>query len=153
VEVCGVGYSSDAYHMTHPNAEGLGAKSAMQRALSSAGIEAEKIDYINAHGTGTQANDSAEAHAIVSLFGANPYVSSTKSVTGHTLGASGAMEAIISMMIIEEGMLPKNLFLENAENREITLLKESKKHNVEYILSNAFAFGGNNCSLIFGKVK
>ena len=153
VEVCGVGYSSDAYHMTHPNAEGLGAKSAMQRALLSAGIDADKIDYINAHGTGTQANDSAEAQAIVSLFGKNPYVSSTKSVTGHTLGASGAMEAIISMMLIEEGILPKNLFLTDAENKEISLLKESKKHNVEYILSNAFAFGGNNCSLIFGKVK
>jgi 3-oxoacyl-[acyl-carrier-protein] synthase-1 len=153
VEVCGVGYSSDAYHMTHPNAEGLGAKSAMKRALLSAGIEAEKIDYINAHGTGTKANDNAEAQAIASLFGMDPYVSSTKSVTGHTLGASGALEAIISMMIIEEGILPKNLFLDKAENREISLLKESKKHKVEYILSNAFAFGGNNCSLIFGKVK
>ena len=153
VEVCGVGYSSDAYHMTHPNTEGLGAKNAMKNALISAGLEAGKIDYINAHGTGTQANDSAEAQAIVSLFGMKPYVSSTKSVTGHTLGASGAMEAIISMMIIEEGMLPKNLFLTNAENKEISLLKESKQHNVEYILSNAFAFGGNNCSLIFGKVQ
>ncbi len=153
VEVCGVGYSSDAYHMTHPNSEGLGARSAMNRALLSAGIEAEKIDYINAHGTGTQANDSAEAQAIVSLFGMNPYVSSTKSVTGHTLGASGALEAIISAMVIEESVLPKNLFLTDAENKEISLLKESKKHNVEYVLSNAFAFGGNNCSLIFGKVK
>ena len=153
IEVCGVGYSSDAYHMTHPNSEGLGAKSAMKRALLSANLEAEKIDYINAHGTGTQANDTAEAQAIVSLFGANPYVSSTKSVTGHTLGASGALEAIISIMLIQESILPKNLFLEEAENKGLSLLKESKKCNVDYILSNAFAFGGNNCSLIFGKVK
>jgi len=153
VEVCGVGYSSDAYHMTHPHAEGLGAKSAMQSALDAAGIQAESIDYINAHGTGTQANDHAEAKAITSLFGNKPYVSSTKSVTGHTLGASGALEAIISVMLLEEGILPKNLFLNKAENDEISLLRESKKYKVEYILSNAFAFGGNNCSLIFGKIK
>ncbi len=153
VEVCGVGYSSDAYHMTHPNAEGLGANRAMAKALLSAGIEAEKIDYINAHGTGTQANDTAEGKAIENLFGKTPYVSSTKAVTGHTLGSSGALEAIISMMVIQESILPQNLFLEKAENEEISLLKESKAHNVKYVLSNAFAFGGNNCSLIFGKVK
>ena len=153
VEILGVGYSSDAYHMTHPHPEGLGALLAMRRALNSANIEAQEIDYINAHGTGTQANDSAESHAIATLFPHKPYVSSTKSITGHTLGASGALEAIISTLAIEQEMLPPNSFLENIENREVNFLLEPKALSINYLLSNSFAFGGNNCSLLLGRVR
>ena len=153
VEIKGVGYSSDAYHMTHPHPEGLGALAAMSSALQSAHLEAKDIDYINAHGTGTTANDNAEANAIASLFGEHTPVSSTKAITGHTLGAAGALEAIISSLVLTEGSLPQNTFLDKAENTDISLLKKSKIRSVSYVLSNSFAFGGNNCSLIFGVVK
>ena len=152
VEVCGAGYSSDAYHMTHPHPEGDGAKRAMQNALQIASLEVDKINYINAHGTGTVANDSAEANAIVSLFPHKPYVSSTKSTTGHTLGAAGALEAIIACMILQQQVIPKNTFLETAENKGLNLPVECVEDAVNYVMSNSFAFGGNNTSLIFGKV-
>jgi len=153
VEIKGVGYSSDAYHMTHPHPEGLGAISAMSSALRAANLDTEDIDYINAHGTGTSANDNAEANAIASLFGEHTPVSSTKAITGHTLGAAGALEAIISSLVLTEGILPQNTFLDKAENTDIALMKKSKISSVSYVLSNSFAFGGNNCSLIFGAVK
>jgi len=153
VELCGVGYSSDAYHMTHPHPDGLGAKSAMEKALQQANITSDDIDYINAHGTGTQANDSAEANAIESLFGNKPFVSSTKSITGHTLGAAGAVEAIICKLIINNQTIPTNTNLAMQENVNINLTMENIKQKIDYTISNSFAFGGNNCSLIFGKVK
>ena len=153
VEVCGVGYSSDAYHMTHPHPEGKGAIEAMTKALKSASIAVKKVDYINAHGTGTIANDHAEAKAITVLFPHKPYVSSTKSITGHTLGAAGALEAIISCMIIQKQTFPQNTFLNIPENMNINLPLVSIDAKIEYVLSNSFAFGGNNCSLVFGKVK
>ena len=153
VELCGVGYSSDAYHMTHPHPDGLGAKKAMENALLSANITKEQIEYINAHGTGTGANDEAEAKAIESLFGKNSYVSSTKSITGHTLGAAGALEAIIGKLVLENQMIPSNSFLETVENQNINLTTKNIEQNVNYVMSNSFAFGGNNCSLIFGKVQ
>jgi len=153
VEVCGVGYSSDAYHMTHPHPDGKGAVSAMSKALMSASLKSGQIDYINAHGTGTIANDNAEANAITALFPHKPYVSSTKSITGHTLGAAGALEAIISCMIIQEQKFPQNTFLNIPENMNINLPLVSLDSKIEYVLSNSFAFGGNNCSLVFGKVK
>lgn len=152
VEVLGVGYSSDAYHMTHPHPEGLGALSAMSSALKMAKLEPQDIDYINAHGTGTVANDKAEATAIYTLFGAKPSVSSTKAITGHTLGAAGALEAIISSLVLAHGVLPQNTFLENAEHPKINLLKKSTPSPITYVMSNSFAFGGNNCSLIFGRI-
>jgi len=153
VEICGVGYSSDAYHMTHPHPEGLGAKKAMENALEMANITKEQIDYINAHGTGTQANDSAEEKAIESLFGGIPCVSSTKSITGHTLGASGALEAIICKLVLENNLIPTNTFLETEENKNIDLVMKNIQQNINYVMSNSFAFGGNNCSLVFGKVQ
>jgi len=156
VEVCGVGYSSDAYHMTHPHPDGEGAKKAMLKALEVAQLKPDDIDYINAHGTGTQANDSAEGNAIASLFSKKntslPYVSSTKSITGHTLGAAGALEAIISCMVIKEQIIPSNTFLEKIENSDIKFSLKNHPEEVKYVMSNSFAFGGNNCSLIFGKV-
>ena len=153
VEVCGVGYSSDAYHMTHPHPDGKGAVSAMSKALIMASLKPEGIDYINAHGTGTIANDNAEANAIATLFPHKPYVSSTKSITGHTLGAAGALEAIIACMAIKEQILPQNTFLDTPENSTLNLPVLSLESKIDYVLSNSFAFGGNNCSLIFGKVK
>lgn len=154
IELCGVGYSSDAYHMTNPHPEGEGARNAMKNAINSAGISSSEINYINAHGTGTIANDNAEAIAIEKLFNSSPYVSSTKSITGHTLGAAGAIEAIISCMVIKNKMIPKNSFLKNAENKTISLPTENiKNKDIKYVMSNSFAFGGNNCSLIFGEVS
>lgn len=151
VEICGVGYSSDAYHMTHPCPEGKGAVQAMQNALELSNLKSSDIDYINAHGTGTKANDSAEGKAIETLFGTKPFVSSTKSITGHSLGASGGVEAIISKLIINKQLIPPNTFLQEAENKNINLTTSTIKQKVKYVMSNSFAFGGNNCSLIFGE--
>lgn len=153
VEVCGVGYSSDAHHMTHPHPDGIGAQAAMKNALKSAGIKPEQVDYINAHGTGTIANDSAEANAISTTFTHKPYVSSTKSITGHTLGAAGALEAIVSCMGIKRQTIPPNTFLENPENIQVDFATSLLKQDIRYVVSNSFAFGGNNCSLIFGKIS
>jgi 3-oxoacyl-[acyl-carrier-protein] synthase-1 len=152
IEVCGVGYSSDAYHMTHPQPDGKGAIAAMSAALKSAKLNPDQIDYINAHGTGTMANDSAEGKAIATLFTHKPFVSSTKSITGHTLGAAGALEAIISCQVLNVQTYPKNTFLTTVENKELNLPLLSEEAQMDYVLSNSFAFGGNNCSLIFGKV-
>ncbi len=151
VEVCGVGYSSDAYHITRPHPDGNGAQRAMQNALRSAEIESSCIDYINAHGTGTIANDNAEANAISTVFVHSPHVSSTKSITGHTLGASGALEAIISCMAIQKETIPPNAFLKNPENRLLNFATSPIKKEIHYVISNSFAFGGNNCSLVFGR--
>jgi 3-oxoacyl-[acyl-carrier-protein] synthase-1 len=153
VEVCGVGYSSDAYHMTHPHLDGKGAIAAMSKALKSASLESKQIDYINAHGTGTVANDNAEANAIDTLFTNHPYISSTKSITGHTLGAAGALEAIISCMVLKKQKCPQNTFLNIPENVNLNLPLTSKEVEINYVMSNSFAFGGNNCSLVFGRCK
>ena len=151
VEVCGVGYSSDAYHMTQPHPDG--SKNAMKNALQCANINAHEINYINAHGTGTMANDTSEALAIQEVFSNTTKVSSTKSITGHTLGAAGAIEAIISSMVIQNQTIPTSTNLRDIENENINLSTKTTKEPVNYVLSNSFAFGGNNCSLVFGKVK
>lgn len=155
IELCGVGYSSDAYHITQPAPDGKGALLAMKRALLVSGLRPTDIDYINAHGTGTQANDSAEAKAISALFGDKPtgiaYVSSTKSATGHTLGASGAIEAIISKLAINRQTIPPNINLNTKESNELNLPTEALSREIRYVMSNSFAFGGNNAVLILGK--
>ena len=152
VELCGAGYSSDAHHMTQPHPEGAGAQMAMERALESAGIQSGQVDYINAHGTGTAANDSAEAAAIGRVFPHRPPVSSTKSITGHSLGAAGALEAIISCMAISRQTVLPNTFLETPESSELHFATEAFEKKIDYVVSNSFAFGGNNCSLVFGRV-
>ncbi len=149
IELCGVGYSSDAHHMTQPHPEGLGAKKAMKNALDNANITYEKIDYINAHGTGTVANDNSEAFAIATLFPNKPYMSSTKAYTGHTLGAAGAIEAIICSMAIKKQTIPPFKDLKNPQRDDILYAKQKIKTKIDYVLSNSFAFGGNNTSLIF----
>jgi len=152
VELCGVGASSDAYHMTNPDPEALGAISSMQKALDDAGLNAADIAYVNAHGTGTQANDKVESLAVETLFD-GVYVSSTKSVTGHTLGAAGALEAIISCETIKRGMIPPQTTLKDAENKNINIPQEAIQKDIKYVISNSFAFGGNNTSVVFGRLK
>jgi 3-oxoacyl-[acyl-carrier-protein] synthase-1 len=152
-EICGVGYSSDAHHMTQPHPDGNGAISAMKDALNMSNIKASDITYINAHGTGTQANDMSEAKAIEHIFSTDTFVSSTKSVTGHTLGAAGAIEAIICVESIKKGILPPNRDLQEPEFYTINFVQDSIYIDIEYAMSNSFAFGGNNCSLVFRKVS
>lgn len=154
IELCGVGYSSDAHHMTQPHPDGLGAKRAMENALKDSHLTINDIAYINAHGTGTYANDFSELNGINSLFiDKKPKVSSTKSVTGHTLGAAGAIEAIISCMVLQKQIVPSNKGLEEIEIEGINYSMETISTKVNYVLSNSFAFGGNNTSLIFGLVE
>ncbi|MBV5278711.1 MAG: beta-ketoacyl-[acyl-carrier-protein] synthase family protein [Campylobacteraceae bacterium] len=150
IEVLGVGYSSDAHHMAHPSPDGKGAKVAMQKALDCGKIETKEVDYINAHGTGTMANDSSEANAIYELFADKPYVGSTKSITGHTLGVAGGLEAIICILSLQKQIIPPNTHLEEPENNALNYIYEAKHQKVRYTLSNSLAFGGNNTSLLFG---
>ena len=150
IELKGVGASSDAYHMTNPDPEANGAVKSMRDAIDDAGLKLEDIEYINAHGTATLANDKVEALAIEKLFAKNVFVSSTKAITGHTLGAAGAVEAIISCEVIKRSLIPPQTGLKNQENKNIKIPKECVKIDVKNIVSNSFAFGGNNTSLVFG---
>ena len=152
IELVGVGASSDAYHMTNPDPEAKGAISSMQKALMDANIMPSEIDYINAHGTGTQANDRVEAIAVETLFD-NTFVSSTKAITGHTLGAAGAIEAIISCESIKRSLIIPQTNLSEIENENINIPKETVKKDINYVISNSFAFGGNNTSIVFGALK
>ncbi len=152
VELIGVGASSDAYHMTNPDPKALGALLAMNHAIVDADISYKLVDYVNAHGTGTIANDNVEALAVEKLFNKVP-VSSTKAITGHTLGAAGALEAIISCEVIKEGRIPPQTALKTAENKKINLPKKILLKKIKYVLSNSFAFGGNNTSILLGAIK
>ncbi len=148
----GVGESSDAYHMSTPHPEGLGAKLAMQRALTSAGLQAQEIDYINLHGTATKSNDASEGKAVAEVFGDRVPCSSTKGWTGHLLGAAGITEAIISMLTVKHGFVPgsvNTLRLDPA--MAINYKLENGVATVNRVLSNSFGFGGSNCSLILGR--
>jgi len=153
IELCGVGASSDAYHMTNPDPEAGGAISSMSNALKDAGLNVEDINYVNAHGTGTLANDNVEALAIEKLFANGVSVSSTKAITGHTLGAAGAIEAIISCEAIKQGKIPPQTNMKIQDNKNINIPIQTIKQKVNYVVSNSFAFGGNNTSIIFGGVK
>ena len=152
VELIGVGASSDAYHMTNPDPDAGGAMGAMQNALDDAGLKSCDVDYINAHGTGTVANDRVEALAIEKLFD-GVFVSSTKAITGHTLGAAAAIEAIISCEVIKAQKIPPQTALVDQENENINLPTKETNHNIKYVMSNSFAFGGNNASIIFGRLQ
>lgn len=151
LHLLGYGESGDAYHMSSPHPDGQGAQLAMQVALRKAGLEAGAIDYINLHGTGTQANDNAEAKAVHQLFGPTTPASSTKGWTGHTLGAAGIVEACIGLDAITHNYLPQNLHLQEPdEDMSIALLKTPQVRPVTRVISNSFGFGGSNCSLILG---
>lgn len=151
VALLGFGESSDAYHMSSPHPEGDGAVLAMQRALASAGLAPDAIDYINMHGTASLVNDSMEDRAITRVFGTGTPASSTKGWTGHTLGAAGITEAVISALCIQHGFMPGNLNTETLDpSLSGNLLLSSRSQNVGCVLSNSFGFGGSNASLIFG---
>lgn len=151
VLLLGIGESSDAYHMSSPHPEGLGARMAMQQALQSAGLDPSDIDYINLHGTATPSNDAAEAKAISAVFGHNIPCNSSKGATGHTLGAAGAVEAVICALALQNGFIPGGLNTHNVDpllnlNYQLANLNQS----LARVMSNSFGFGGTNCSLIFG---
>ena len=151
VLLLGAGESSDAYHMSAPHPEGLGARLAMEAALRSAGLAAADIDYINLHGTATPANDAAEGKAVAALFGDQVPCSSTKGATGHTLGAAGAIEAVICALTLTDGLLPGSPGTESPDPAiAVDYLLYPRAGQARRALSNSFGFGGSNCSLIFG---
>jgi 3-oxoacyl-[acyl-carrier-protein] synthase-1 len=151
VALLGVGESSDAHHMSAPHPEGLGARLAMQAALAAAGVSPAEVDYVNLHGTATPSNDAAEDHAVVGLLGRSVPCSSTKGATGHTLGAAGAVEAVISALALHHGFIPGGA---NTEERDPALgadyVLESRLASLRHVLSNSFGFGGTNASLLLG---
>ncbi len=156
-ELVGFGMSGDAYHMTSPPADGDGAARSMAAAIKDAGIEASAIDYINAHGTSTPAGDIAETQAVKTVFGEHAnkvLVSSTKSMTGHLLGAAGSVEAIISILAIRDQIAPPTINLENpSEGCDLDyVVGKARAAKIDYALSNSFGFGGTNGSLIFKKI-
>jgi 3-oxoacyl-[acyl-carrier-protein] synthase-1 len=147
----GIGESSDAYHMSTPHPDGLGARLAMQGALDSAGLAPGDIDYINLHGTATRTNDAAEDRAVHDLFGAGTPCSSTKGATGHLLGAAGITEAIVALLAVMHGVMPgsPNTRVVDPALRSRYLLSQ-QEGRVRRALSNSFGFGGSNCSLVLG---
>lgn len=157
-EIVGFGMSSDAYHMTSPPEDGAGAALAMENALRDAGISASQIGYINAHGTSTPAGDKAEAQAVKSVFGADSHkvlVSSTKSMTGHLLGAAGAVESIFTLLALRDQAVPPTLNLDNPdEGCDLDFVPHEARQvkDMQYSLCNSFGFGGTNGSLVFRKM-
>jgi 3-oxoacyl-[acyl-carrier-protein] synthase II len=159
-EVVGGGMSADAYHITASHPEGLGATLVMQRAIDDAGIKAEDVDYVNVHGTSTPVGDVSEAQAILDVFGKHAYelnISSTKSMTGHMLGATGAIEAMFCILACKEGIIPPTINHEEGDNDEKIdynlnfTFNKAQHREVKYALSNTFGFGGHNASLIVKK--
>lgn len=156
-EVLGFGMSGDAYHMTLPSVGGEGAGRCMTTALNNAKVDATQINYINAHGTSTPAGDVCETGAVKSVFGDHAYnlaMSSTKSMTGHALGAAGAMEAVYTALAIKNQVLLPTINLENpAEGCDLDYVASGARDaKIDYALSNSFGFGGTNATLVFGKV-
>jgi len=158
-EVLGGGMSSDAYHMTAPHPEGIGVIAVMRNCLENAGIKPEEVDHINTHGTSTPLGDVAELKAISEVFGAhakNININSTKSMTGHLLGAAGAIESIASILAMEHGMVPPTINHEVADENidsELNLtLNKAQKRDVKVAMSNTFGFGGHNACVLFKKI-
>lgn len=156
-EVIGFGASGDAHHITSPPEDGRGAADSMRNALRDAGIAAEQVDYVNAHGTSTPAGDVAETRAIKSVFGAAAYsvsVSSTKSMVGHLLGAAGGVEAVFSLMAMQDQVAPPTINLDNPEDEcDLDYVPHvAKQRKIDIAMSNSFGFGGTNGTLIFRRV-
>lgn len=161
-EIVGGGMSADAYHITATHPEGLGARLVMENALKDAGMKPEEIDYINLHGTSTPVGDISEAKAIIQVFGDHAYkmnLSSTKSMTGHLLGAAGALEAIFSVKALEDGIIPPTINHEEGdEDPEVDYklnftFNKAQKRDINAVLSNTFGFGGHNACLIMKKYQ
>lgn len=156
-ELVGFGMSSDAYHMTAPDPEGTGFTMTMKNTLADAGVTPDQIDYINAHGTSTPAADGVEALAIKKAFGDHAYklmVSSTKSMTGHMLGAAGSVEAIFSILALRDGVVPPTINLDNPdEGCDLDFVPHTARQvKINLALSNSFGFGGTNGSLLFKRI-
>jgi 3-oxoacyl-[acyl-carrier-protein] synthase-1 len=150
--LAGYGESSDAHHMSSPHPEGLGARMAMQAALARAALEPGRIDYINLHGTATPSNDAAEGRAVEALFGSATPASSTKGATGHTLGAAGALEAVISLLALQHGLLPGSAGTRRLDPAiHLDYLCAGRAAAPRNVLSNSFGFGGTNASLVFSR--
>jgi 3-oxoacyl-[acyl-carrier-protein] synthase I len=154
IALLGVGESSDGYHLSAPHPEGLGARLAMQAALAAAGARPQDVGYINLHGTGTRSNDSAESLAVEGLFGAAVPCSSTKGATGHTLGAAGAVEAVICAIALRHDLIPGGANTTCVDPAlHLGYVTGSQTRQLARVLSNSFGFGGSNCSLVFGRLS
>ena len=159
-EICGSGMTADAYHLTAPHPEGLGATKVMLNALLDGNIRPEEVDYINVHGTSTPVGDVAEVKAIKNVFGDHAYklnISATKSMTGHLLGAAGAVESIASILAIRHGIIPPtiNHFEDDPDidNKLNFTFHNAEKRTVKVVLSNTFGFGGHNASVVFKAIQ
>ncbi len=165
-ELSGYGASTDAYHLTQPAPNGEGAQRAMRIALRDGGVSPDKVGYINAHGTSTPVGDAEESRAIASVFGSRAleaqgqkgnalWVSSTKSMTGHLLGAAGALEGAISALVIAEGNVPPTINLDDPDPSCALdyVPNQARERHVDHVLSNSFGFGGTNCSLLFSRFR
>jgi 3-oxoacyl-[acyl-carrier-protein] synthase II len=155
-EILGYGVTCDSFHMTAPDENASGAVRSMQAALVDSGLTSEDVDYINAHGTATPVNDAMETQAIKEVFGKRAYsipVSSTKAMTAHTLGAAGALEGIVSVLALENGFIPPTINFRDPDPAcDLDYVtKGARKADLRVVLSNSFAFGGNNTTVIFGK--
>jgi 3-oxoacyl-[acyl-carrier-protein] synthase II len=158
-EIAGGGMSGDAYHITAPHPEGIGAKAVMRAALKDAGLTPEDVDYVNVHGTSTPLGDIAELNAVKDVFGNHIYkmnISSTKSMTGHLLGAAGAVETIVCILAIKNGIIPPTInFSEKDEQIDYKLnltLNAAQERKVGVALNNVFGFGGHNASVLLKKI-
>ena len=157
-EIVGGGLTADAHHITAPHPEGAGAKNVMKNAIQEACVKITEIDYINVHGTSTPLGDVAETKAIKSLFGEHAYklnISSTKSMTGHLLGAAGVVESIAAIMSVKNNIIPPTINYKNPDPNIDTKINitpnKPQKRKVDYALSNTFGFGGHNASVLFKK--
>ncbi|MGD8747658.1 MAG: beta-ketoacyl-ACP synthase II [Balneolaceae bacterium] len=158
-EVAGAAMTADAYHMTATHPEGKGASVAMKQALEDSGLNPEDVDYLNTHATSTPVGDTSETNAIAKVFGKDPdnlYISATKSMTGHLLGAAGAIEAVASIKAINEGVIPPTINTEHIDDEIPStlniVLKDAVERNVDVAMSNTFGFGGHNGIVVFKKV-
>ena len=159
-EIVGGGMSADAHHMTAPHPEGLGARNVMKYALEDAGLSIDTVDYINVHGTSTPLGDVAELTAIQRVFGEKAYdlnISSTKSMTGHLLGAAGAIETIATIKAVQEDFIPPSINHttpdENIDSKLNLTLNKGQSRKVEVAMTNTFGFGGHNASIVIKKYK
>ena len=152
LQLRGYGESSDAHHMSAPHPEGLGATLAMRDALARAGIGAGDVGYLNLHGTSTPANDAIEARAVDGLFAGSLHASSSKGWTGHTLGAAGIVESVFALIALRDGLLPGTLNSDTPDPGCGPQIRfDNARRDIDYAMNNSFGFGGNNCSLVFGR--
>jgi 3-oxoacyl-[acyl-carrier-protein] synthase II len=157
-EILGAGMTADAYHMTAPHPEGIGARRAMEVGIADAGLKPEQIDYINTHGTSTQLGDVAETRAIKEVFGEHVNkmpCNSTKSMIGHLLGSAGAVETIVCLLSIKNGIIHPTINLDSPDEEcDLDYVAEGRReHKVNYAITNSFGFGGHNVSLVVGKAN